>query len=241
MNAELRISLVIPALNEEKGVVETIQRAPKGLHEIIVVDGGSKDDTAGAAARAGAKVIVERERGYGLAHRRGFEAATGDVIATSDADATYPVELIPHVVAFLEKKNLTFVSCSRFPLADLKSMHGLNRFGNVGLSFAASLFYLHPFRDISSGMWVFRRKLLEDMELRTKGWVFSNELKLEAYFTDPEGFAEYVIPYDERVGDTHNVTIWKTGVEVLGFMLYERARHFARARIVDPRRRRDGQ
>jgi glycosyltransferase involved in cell wall biosynthesis len=239
MSTQLRVSLIIPALNEEEGIVETIRRAPKDLHEIIVVDGGSKDRTAEVAAREGAKVIVERERGYGLAHRRGFEAATGDLISTSDADATYPVELIPHVADFLEKKGLSFVSCSRFPLADAKSMRPLNRFGNVGLSFAASVFYLHSFRDISSGMWLFRRSLLEKMDLRTKGWVFSNELKLEAYFADPAGFGEYIIPYDERVGPTHNVTIWKTGVEVLGFMLYARARHFARSRIVDPRRKSD--
>src|SRR2546426_567484 len=95
------VSLVIPALNEESGVVATIDRAPKGLHEIIVVDGGSKDETKTRAEAAGAKVIVETERGYGLAYRRGFEAATGDLIATSDADGTYPIELIPHVVDFL--------------------------------------------------------------------------------------------------------------------------------------------
>jgi len=234
--SDLRVSLVIPALNEEEGVVKTIRRAPKGLHEIIVVDGGSKDRTAEFAAREGARVIVERLRGYGLAHRRGFEAATGDLIATSDADATYPVELIPHIADFLERKNLSFVSCSRFPLADAKSMRALNRLGNVGLSFFASAFYLHSFRDISSGMWLFRRSLLEKMQLKTTGWVFSNELKLEAYITDPQGFAEYVIPYDDRVGATHNITIWKTGVEVLAFMLYLRAHHFARSRIVDPRR-----
>jgi hypothetical protein len=74
------------------------------------------------------------------------------------------------------------------------------------------------------------------MELRTDGWVFSNELKLEAYFTDPAGFAEFVIPYEERTGHTHNVTVWKTGVEVLGFMMYERLNHFMRARVFSPHR-----
>jgi glycosyltransferase involved in cell wall biosynthesis len=230
-----RISVIIPALNEEVGVVETIRRIPK-VHEIIVVDGGSKDGTAQAARGAGAKVIIQPKRGYGLAHRTGFEAATGDILATSDADSTYPVELIPHVADHLLKKKLSFVNCSRFPLVDQKSMPGLNKFGNVGLSLAASIFYLRTFRDISSGMWVFRRSLLDRMELRTEGWVFSNELKLEAYFTDPEGFAEYVIPYQERTGHTHNVTVWKTGFEVLGFMAYERLLHFARSRIASPRR-----
>lgn len=231
------VSLVIPALNEESGVEATIRRAPPNLHEIIVVDGGSKDATVARATALGAKVIVETRRGYGRAYRRGFAEATGDVIATSDADGTYPVEMIPHVVSFLTRKNLDFVSCSRLPLADAKSMRALNKLGNVAMSLAATALYLHPFRDISSGMWVFRRSVLDDLELRSTGWVFSNEVKLEAYFTRPAKFAEFVIPYDDRVGATHNVTIWRTGVQVLGFMMYERLLHFVRSRVADPKRR----
>lgn len=230
-----KISLVIPALNEEEGIVATIRRAPPELHEIIVVDGGSKDNTAEAARKAGAKVIVEPRRGYGLAYKRGFAAAEGEFIATADADATYPVQMIPHVMEFLLRKDLDFVSCSRFPLADDNSMRGLNKYGNIGLSLAASALYLHPFRDVCSGMWLFRKNMLPRMELRTDGWAFSNEFKLEAFYVNPDKFAEFVIPYDDRVGPTHNVTIWKTGVQVLGFMFYERVLHFARSRITDPR------
>jgi glycosyltransferase involved in cell wall biosynthesis len=229
------ISLIIPALNEETGIAATIARAPADLLEIIVVDGGSKDRTVERARAAGAQVIVETRRGYGLAYKAGFEAARGDLIATADADGTYPVEMIPHVADFLMKKELWFVSCSRFPLTDMKSMPILNKYGNVGLSLAATLLYLHPFRDISSGMWVFRRSLLDRLDLETEGWCFSNEIKLEAFFTHPDKFAEFVIPYDERVGPTHNLTIWRTGVEVLGFMAYKRLRHFVRSRVADPR------
>jgi glycosyltransferase involved in cell wall biosynthesis len=229
------VSLVIPALNEEHGVVATIRRAPPAIHEIIVVDGGSKDQTAVQARQAGAKVIIEPKRGYGLAYKRGFAAATGELIATADADGTYPVEMIPHVVDFLLRKELDFVSCSRFPLADNKSMQGFNKLGNIGLSMAASMLYLHPFRDVCSGMWVFRRSLLSRLDLRTDGWAFSNEFKLEAFFSGPDKFAEFVVPYDDRVGPSHNVTIWKTGVQVLGFMVYERALHFMRSRVADPR------
>ena len=228
------VSLIIPALNEETGILATIERAPKDIHEIIVVDGGSKDDTVARATRAGARVLVEPKRGYGRAYKRGFAAATGELIATADADGTYPVEMLPHVVDFLQRKNLSFVSCSRFPLADIESMPVLNKYGNVGLSLAATLLYLHSFRDISSGMWLFRRSLLEQLDLGTEGWCFSNEIKLEAYFTQPRRFGEFVIPYDERVGPTHNVTIWKTGVEVLGFMALKRLQHFVRSRVADP-------
>jgi glycosyltransferase involved in cell wall biosynthesis len=229
------VSLVIPALNEEKGIAVTVRRAPPEIHEVIVVDGGSKDRTAALAREAGAKVIVEPRRGYGLAYKRGFEAASGEIIATADADGTYPVEMIPHIVDFLVRKELNFVSCSRLPLADGKAMRGLNKVGNVGLSLAASMLYLHSFRDICSGMWVFRRALLDRLSLFSDGWSFSNEFKLEAYFCEPDKFAEFMVPYDERVGHTHNVTVWKTGVQVLGFMVYERMLHFMRSRVTNPR------
>src|SRR5436190_21533929 len=119
------VSLVIPALNEEEGIVATLKRIPPGIDEIIVVDGGSKDQTRERAQAAGAKVILEPRRGYGLAYRRGFEEASCDIITTADADGTYPTEMLPHVVEFLLGRNLSFVSCSRFPLADAKSMAGL--------------------------------------------------------------------------------------------------------------------
>ncbi len=230
------ISLVIPALNEERGIVATLKRVPKEISEIIVVDGGSKDRTVELAEANGARVVVEPQRGYGLAYKRGFAAAKGDIIVTSDADGTYPIELFPYVVEYLIKRDLTFVNCSRLPLVDRKSMRFWNRIGNVGLSLAATGLYLHTFRDISSGMWALRREFIDQLELNTNGWCFSNEIKLEAYTVNPKGFGEFVVPFDERVGDTHNVTIWATGVEVLGFMAYERFLHFMRARVVDKNR-----
>ncbi|MEO8900486.1 MAG: glycosyltransferase family 2 protein [Polyangiaceae bacterium] len=230
------ISLVIPALNEERGIVATLQRVPKEISEVIVVDGGSKDRTVELSEANGARVVVEKLRGYGLAYKRGFAEAKGDIIVTSDADGTYPIELFPYVVDYLVKRDLSFVNCSRLPLVDSKAMRFWNRFGNVGLSLAATLLYAHPFRDISSGMWAFRREYLNKLQLNTNGWCFSNEIKLEAYTVDPSGFGEFVIPFDERVGDTHNVTIWATGVEVLGYMAYQRFQHFMRARMVDKSR-----
>jgi glycosyltransferase involved in cell wall biosynthesis len=229
------VSLIIPALNEAAGIGATIARAPKDLFEIIVVDGGSSDETVTIAQAAGAQVIVEPRRGYGLAYKRAFEIAKGDVIATLDADGTYPVELILEVADFVTRNQLSFVNCSRFPLANPKALARLNIFGNVCLSLVASLLYRHPFRDIASGMWVFRRSLLERMVLRSEGWTFSNEIKLEAYFAAPQSFSEIVIPFEPRVGQTHNISVWRTGFGVLFFMIGERFRHFYRSRVADPR------
>jgi len=71
------ISLIIPALNEERGIVATLKRVPKEITEVLVVDGGSKDRTVELAEANGARVVVERLRGYGLAYKRGFAEAKG--------------------------------------------------------------------------------------------------------------------------------------------------------------------
>ncbi|HYZ94896.1 MAG TPA: glycosyltransferase family 2 protein, partial [Nitrososphaeraceae archaeon] len=92
------ISVIIPALNEELGIRNTISSIPlKEIRdtfgydvEILVIDGNSTDQTRDVARKAGAQVIVEKQRGYGRAYKTGFAAARGDIIVTLDADNTYP-------------------------------------------------------------------------------------------------------------------------------------------------------
>ena len=72
----MKISLVIPTYNEEKAIGEVVRGVPdNGIHEIIVVDNGSTDDTANQAVLAGARVVRESRRGYGSACLAGAKAA----------------------------------------------------------------------------------------------------------------------------------------------------------------------
>ena len=84
-----KLSVVIPTLNEEKGVVVTINRIPfdelkkKGYSvEVLVVDSNSKDRTVELAKKNGAKVVIESRLGYGRAYKTGFENSKGDIIVT---------------------------------------------------------------------------------------------------------------------------------------------------------------
>jgi len=225
-----RLTVLIPALNEEDGVSATVARALEVASEVIVIDGGSSDRTVERATATGARVVVEPRRGYGQAYMRGFEEVRTPLVATADADGTYPVELIPQVAGLLEARGLSFITCSRFPLSDPSALPVLNRIGNVGLSTAAGLLYGRRFRDTSSGMWVLQRSLIDRLQLSCTGWPFSNEIKLEALFVDPDGFAEVRIPFRPRLGETHNVTRWRTGVDVLRFMAAMRVSHARRRR-----------
>jgi glycosyltransferase involved in cell wall biosynthesis len=224
-----RATLVIPALNEEEGVVATIQRAPASTDEVIVIDGGSSDLTKINAEKAGASVIVQLVRGYGLAYKTGFIAATGDIIVTGDADGTYPVELAPQIVEEMDRRHLDFVSCSRFPLADRQSMESLNQFGNRSLSLLGSIVALKYFHDLLSGMWIFRKSALSELRLVANGWNFSAEIKLESAHKLGRRFAEIHIPYRERVGMTHNVRPFRIGGENALFIVYKRISQLYRA------------
>ncbi len=89
------ISVVIPAYNEERYLGRCLQALcaqsyPASRFEIIVVDNGSTDATAQIARRFGAQVVEEPVKGIARARQRGFEAARGEVIASTDADTVVP-------------------------------------------------------------------------------------------------------------------------------------------------------
>lgn len=89
------ISVVVPAYNEEQylpACLEALQQQthPRGSYEIIVVDNASTDATTSIARHFGARVVYEPVKGIAHARQRGFEAARGDVIASTDADTVVP-------------------------------------------------------------------------------------------------------------------------------------------------------
>ena len=97
----MKVSIVLPALNEEKGIGVTLDHIQKNEFskkkwdlEILVVDGGSTDKTPHIVTEKGGIVIKEPRKGYGRAYKTGFTKATGDIIVTGDADATYPFDEI---------------------------------------------------------------------------------------------------------------------------------------------------
>ena len=220
MYRDLKLSVVMPCYNEERGVSEVIGRIPKFVDEIVVVDNNCTDRTAEVATSLGAVVVAERRPGYGAAYKAGLAAATGDVIITMDGDGTYPPEAIARLVDDLASRGLDFLSACRFPLADPKAMGATNRIGNWVLTAAATVLFFTPIQDSQSGMWVFRRSGLPKLRLTSDGMPFSQEIKLEAILRGLK-FGEAHIPYGARIGEV-KLQKWRDGWLNLTFLARKR-------------------
>ncbi|OYW12672.1 MAG: glycosyl transferase family 2, partial [Acidobacteriia bacterium 12-62-4] len=197
----LRITVIIPCLNEEQGIEKVLRRMPEFVDEVIVVDNNSTDRTADVAEALGARVIREHVRGYGRAYKKGFSVATGDVIITLDGDHSYPPDAISYLLEAFLHLEADFLNASRFPVRDRQAMSFKHKFGNFVLSVAMSLLYFRWVRDSQSGMWVFRRSILDGMKLTSDGMAFSEEIKIEALKRSDVRFNEISIQYSSRLGE----------------------------------------
>ncbi len=216
-----KITVIIPCLNEEQGVEQVLRRMPEFVDEVIVVDNGSTDRTGEVARSFGARVIREDVRGYGRSYKAGFASASGDVIITLDGDHSYPPDAISYLLEAFLHLEVDFLSASRFPVRDRKAMSFKHKFGNLILSLAMSVLYFRWVRDSQSGMWVFRRKILEGMKLVADGMAFSEEIKIEALKNRNVRFAEISIQYSSRLGEI-KLNPWRDGFYNLWFLVKKR-------------------
>jgi len=229
---ELRrtLSIVIPARNEKDGIEKTIQAIPRdelvqmGYEiQILVVDGNSNDGTGELAKMAGAAVVLEPRPGYGKAYKTGFGCALGDIIATADADTTYPVEDFPWLIKIFKEENLDFLTTNRYGYMEKGAMSFLHRFGNGVLNLTLKLLFRLNLNDSQSGMWVFRKNLLDKAVLRSDSMSFSEELKLEACYFLKCRWKEVPIQYRVRVGEV-KLRTWRHGLGNLLYLIIKRLR-----------------
>jgi hypothetical protein len=217
----LKITVVIPCLNEEQGIERVLRRMPEFVDEVIVVDNASTDRTADVARSLGAIVIHEDVRGYGRSYKKGFSMASGDIIVTLDGDHSYPPDAISYLLEAFFHLEADFLNASRFPVRDRHAMSFKHKLGNLVLSLVMSLLFFRWVRDSQSGMWVFRRDILKEMQLLSDGMAFSEEIKIEALLHPTARFEEISILYSSRLGEI-KLNPWRDGIQNLLFLLKKR-------------------
>jgi glycosyltransferase involved in cell wall biosynthesis len=149
--------VVVPTLNEARNLPHVFARLPDDVHEVILVDGHSVDDTLAVARRLrpDVRIVMQTRKGKGNALACGFAEATGDVIAMIDADgSTDPAEIPRFVTALLGGAD--FAKGSRFTegggSSDITRLRGL---GNRALSAIVNMFYRTRYSDLCYGFNVF--------------------------------------------------------------------------------------
>ena len=226
----MKLSIIIPTINEEKAIGQVIKEIPiKTLEknnyktEILIIDGASTDSTKSIAEKLGATVITEKRKGYGRAYKTGFKKAKGDIIITADGDYTYAMNTIPKLIETLKKENLDFITTNRFGYMTKKSMTTLHKIGNHILTIATQLLFNAKLKDSQSGMWVFRKKILNKLTLTSDGMPFSEEIKIEAHRKGLK-CKEIPINYRTRIGKV-KLNSYKDGIKNLKFLITKKLRH----------------
>jgi glycosyltransferase involved in cell wall biosynthesis len=215
------ISVIIPCKNEAEVIGSLIAELPSCVDEVIVVNNNSTDNTFQEAFRAGAIVVEEKRTvdgiGYGFAHQTGLSLAQGEYLVALDGDKTYPASEIPQIIDCMEKNQLDFVSCNRFPLKNSHSISKTRQLGIQILNWETLFLYGYPIKDILTGMWVAKKEVVKKLGIKEGGWDLSPEIKLAALNHPEVNFAEYHIPAFIRDGNLSKQKIWKTG---WGHLLY---------------------
>ena len=161
-----RVSVVVPAKNEAANLREVLPRLP-AVHEVILVDGNSVDDTITTAREVmpGIKVVRQTRKGKGNALACGFLAATGDIIVMFDADGSADPEEIPAFVQALAD-GADFAKGSRFAVGGgSEDITPLRSLGNHGLNFVANRAFHTKFTDLCYGYNAFWRDLVHVLDL----------------------------------------------------------------------------
>lgn len=222
------LSVVIPALNEEDGIANIVERvlAVKELLtnvgvsdlELIVVDDGSRDRTAEIVASYPGVVLVQHptNRGYGAAIKSGFRAAKGNLLAFLDADGTYPPEFFPQLCQPIVNNEADLVIGSRMAGTE-SDMPLVRRIGNTIFATLVSIISNRRVTDSASGQRVLRNSVLSHLYPLPDGLNFTPVMSTRAMHEHIR-VLEVPIPYSERLGRS-KLSVVRDGTRFLNSIL----------------------
>jgi Glycosyl transferase family 2 len=204
------VAIVLPALNEEEGLVHTLDDIPfsalrrSGWNVLpLVVDGGSTDKTCEIARERGVAVLHQKSRGKGAAVRETLDFLAKQEVRFAvflDADFTYPGGAIPATVELLASgSQLTIGVREPVRAANDDAREFVHRVGNRLLNITASQLSGLPLLDLCSGFWAVDVRAVQPLHLETDGFEIEAELFTKACRAGYT-LSQIPIPYRERIG-----------------------------------------
>jgi glycosyltransferase involved in cell wall biosynthesis len=218
------ISIVMPCLNEEGTVAFCVRKARGWLErsgydgEVLVVDNGSSDRSAQLAESAGARVVAEARRGYGVALRRGFTEARGEWLIMGDADDTYDFgELDAMLGPLLEGADISVGNRLDGEMAPDAMAWSHRYVGTPALTLLLKVFAGSELQDSQCGLRALTRDAVRRLDLRADGMELASEMLLKAARQGLQ-VVHVPVPYAERLGQTKLRTV-RDGWRHLRFLL----------------------
>jgi|TARA_B110000967_G_C18681438_1_gene458260 glycosyltransferase involved in cell wall biosynthesis len=174
------ISILIPSFNEEKTILNVLNRISKTIdpsinYEVVVINDGSTDNTLELLEQNknlyNQLITYERNYGKGNAVKKGLEVSKGKYIFFQDADLEYDPIDINKFIKLINRFEPDLIIGSRLNYSEYTRSHNiLNKFGNKFITFIFNLFYNTTFTDIYSCYACFKKDLLNEKNLKTKGF-----------------------------------------------------------------------
>jgi glycosyltransferase involved in cell wall biosynthesis len=222
-SSDPRVSILIPALNEARNIPHVFSRLPDDVFEVVLVDGGSVDETVEVARslRPHVRVVQQDGRGKGNAIACGLAACEGEIVVMLDADGSTDAAEIPRFVEAL-KSGADFAKGSRFMSGGGSSdITALRRTGNRVLCTLVNLLYGTRYTDLCYGFNAFWRSSLQRVHIDCDGFEVESLLSVRA---SKLGLATIEVPSYEscRIHGESNLRTLPDGCQVLKTILRER-------------------
>jgi glycosyltransferase involved in cell wall biosynthesis len=221
---KLSITALICTLNEEESLPHVLPKIPDWVDEVLLVDGGSTDNTVTVAKRLRPDVRIAHQpgRGKGDALKYGVEQASGDIIVTLDADGTTDPEDMPRLIEPL-LRGYDFVKGSRFALSRPAGKPRHRVFGNWVIVTTHNILYGTNYTDLCSGYNAFWKHGIARVDL--SGWTDQEEPLLNARVRKADLKVVEVGHHDKgRIAGDSKQPSWRQGFGAIKTIVRERFR-----------------
>ena len=224
-----KLSIIIPAYNEEKNILKVINRVKRVklkniTKEIIIIDDFSTDNTRKILSElkdSSLKIFFhQKNQGKGAAIRTALKHTTGDIILIQDADLEYnPEEYLKLLKPIIENQTkVVYGSRLEAIKQNLKNMYKLHYLGNMFLTVMTNILYSTKITDMETGYKVFRKEVVENMKLKAKRFDFEPEITAKIL---KKGYKikEVPINFVGRTFKEGKKITWKDGIKALLYLI----------------------